>query len=156
MQICNWTGIFADTEGFAVTVADLLSAPSTAPSFAWGHLLCPHRKKCCATARIFSNAHFVSKPAAAFLLYEFSKKQKGKKKLLDFSRSLRAAAAGFAVTVANLLFAPSTAPTFAFGHLLCPHRKKCCATARIFFWPLTSFQNLQQHFYCLISENNLG
>ena len=32
----------------------------------------------------------------------------------------------------------------------------CEGTARILFRPLTSFQNLQQHLNCLISENDLG
>ena len=39
--------------GFAATVADLLSAPSAAPPFAFGHLLCPQPRNCCATARNF-------------------------------------------------------------------------------------------------------
>ena len=89
MQICNWTGIFADTEGFAVTVADLLSAPSAAPTFAFGHLLCPHRKKCCATARIFFERSLRFKTFSSIFIVWILKKTKGQKKTSWFLKKFK-------------------------------------------------------------------
>ena len=55
-------------------------------------------------------------------------------------RSL-SAAAGFAATVANFLFAPSAAPSFSFVAILGNESKKRSTGA--FFGPFTTFQNLQ-------------
>ncbi len=50
---------------------------------------------------------------------------------------------GFAATVADLLSAPSAASPFVFGHLLCPNRKKGCATARLFYDHSLRFESCQ-------------
>ena len=89
MQICNWTGIFADTAGFAATVANRLFAPSTAPTFAWGHLLCPHRKKCCATALIFFERSLRFKTCSSIFIVWILKKAKGQKKTSWFLKKFK-------------------------------------------------------------------
>ena len=51
--------------GLAVTVADVLSAPSTAPSFVIGNVLLPIPKKRSALLAFFRTTHYGSSPTPA-------------------------------------------------------------------------------------------
>ena len=65
-----------------------------------------------------------------------------KKELFDFGVKFLKAA-GFAVTVADLLFAPSAAPAFTFGDLHVAESEKLLRTARDFSDRSLRFESCQ-------------